>query len=89
MLTSHATEQFSTLFGQHGWNYPLFTQSGELTTKMTTKNRSTHRLHVTGVCCEFMPTDYRRSYVEGKKGLRAQSQVLCLILFFILSIPLC
>jgi hypothetical protein len=45
---------------------------------MTTSNRSTYRLHVTGVCREFIPTDYRRFYVEGVKGLRAQTQVLCL-----------
>jgi len=45
---------------------------------MTTKNRSTYRLHVKGVCREFLPTDYRRSYVEEVKGLRAQTQVFML-----------
>jgi len=51
----------------------LFTQSGELTTKMTTKYRSAYRLRVTGYCREFMPTDYRRSYIEGVKRLESKN----------------
>jgi hypothetical protein len=56
----------------------FFIQSGEMTTEMTTKYRSAYRLRVTGACREIMPTDYRRSYVEGVEGLRTKTLGLCL-----------
>jgi hypothetical protein len=50
-----------------------FTKSGMLAMKITGRYCNRHRYYVIEICCEFIKTYYRKSYLEGLRGLRVQS----------------